>query len=34
MKPIMFNDIPFERRGDVAHTRVVCKVHPTKKDPN
>ena len=34
MKPIKFNDIPFDRQGDVAHTRVVCKVRPTKEDPN
>jgi hypothetical protein len=34
MKPIMFQDIPIDRRSDVAHTRVVCKVRPTKADPN
>ncbi len=34
MKPIMFQDIPIDCRSDVAHTRVVCKVRPTKADPN
>jgi hypothetical protein len=34
MKPIMFQDIPIDRRRDVAHTRVVCEVRPTKADPN
>ena len=26
MKVIMYNDITIKRRGDMAHTRVVCKV--------
>ena len=34
MKPIMFNSIPFDCQGDVAHTRAVCEVRPTKEDPN
>ena len=34
MKPIMYDDIPSDRRGDIAHTRVVCEVRPTKADPN
>ncbi len=34
MKPIMFQDIPINRQSDVAHTRIVCKVRPTKADPN
>ncbi len=34
MKPIMFQDIPINCQSDVAHTRVVCKVRPTKADPN
>jgi hypothetical protein len=34
MKPIMFHDIPHDRKGDIAHTRVVCEVRPTKADPN
>jgi hypothetical protein len=33
MKPIMVQDIPINRRSDVAHTRVVCEVRPTKADP-
>ena len=34
MRPIMFHDIPHDRKSDVAHTRVVCEVRPTKADPN
>jgi hypothetical protein len=34
MKVIMYNDIPIEHREDVAHTRVVCEVRPSKPDPN
>jgi hypothetical protein len=34
MKPIMFQDIPINCQSDVAHTRVVCEVRPTKTDPN
>ena len=30
----MFHKIPPEQVSDVAHTRVVCKVRPTKEDPN
>ena len=31
---IMFQDIPQDQKGDIAHTRVVCEVSPTKADPN
>ncbi len=34
MKPINFHSIPRDRISDVAHTRVVCEVRPTKSDPN
>ncbi len=34
MQPIMFQDILIDRQSDVAHTRVVCKVRPTKTDFN
>ena len=34
MRPIMFHDIPHDRKGDIAHTRVVCEIRPTKADPN
>ena len=34
MKVIRFDDIPVERRRDVAHTCVICKVRPSKPDPN
>ena len=34
MRPIMFHKIPKERHADIAHTRVVCELRPTKKDPN
>jgi len=30
----MFHDIPHDRKDNIAHTRVVCKVRPTKADPN
>ena len=34
MRPIMFDNIPHDRKRDVAHTRVVCEVRPAKADPN
>jgi hypothetical protein len=34
MRPIHYNNIPKERISDVAHTKVVCEVRPTKDDPN
>ena len=34
MKPIMFQDILQDCQSNVAHTRVVCKVRPTKADPS
>ena len=34
MRPIMFHKIPKDQVADVAHTRVVCEVRPTKDDPN
>jgi len=34
MRPIMFHDIPHDRKGDIAHTQVVCEVRPTKADLN
>ena len=34
MRSIMFHDIPHDQKGDIAHTRVVCEVRPTKADPN
>jgi hypothetical protein len=34
LQPIHFRDIPQERRGNVAHTRVVCEVQTPKADPN
>jgi hypothetical protein len=34
MKPIKYQDIPAKLQSDVAHTRVVCNVRPTKADPN
>ena len=34
MKPIKFQDIPVNHQSNVAHTRVVCKVRPTKTEPN
>ena len=33
-KVIRFNDIPFEKRKDICHTRVVCEYRPVKDDPN
>jgi len=30
----MFHDIPHDRKGDIAHTQVVCEVRPTKADLN
>ena len=34
MRPIKFHKIPQGRIPDVAHSRVVCEVRPTKSDPN
>ena len=34
MRPIHFVDIPKDRIADVAHTKVVCEVRPTKDNPN
>ena len=34
MRPIKFCDIPRDRVSDVAHTRVVCDIRPSKPDPN
>ncbi len=34
MCPIMFSNIPGNRITNVAHTKVVCEVGPTKADPN
>ena len=34
MKSIKYQDIPVNRRRDVAHTRVVCEVRPAKAEPN
>ena len=33
-KFIRFNDIPFYKRKDICHTRVVCEYRPDKDDPN
>ena len=33
-KVIRFNDIPFEKRKDICHTRVVCEYRPENDDPN
>ena len=33
-RPIYYQDIPHERRGDITYTRVVCEVRPQKDDPN
>ena len=33
-KVIRFNDILFEKRKDICHTRVVCEYRPDKDDPN
>jgi len=33
MRPIMFHYIPHNQKGNIAHTRVVCEVRPTKADP-
>jgi hypothetical protein len=30
----MFHKIPKDQVADVAHTRVVCEVRPTKDDPD
>jgi hypothetical protein len=34
MRPIMFQKNPPDRTLDVAHSRVVCEVQPTKEEPN
>ena len=31
---IRFKNIPFEKRKDICHTRVVCEYRPDKDDPN
>ena len=31
---ICFNDITFEKRKDIFHTRVVCEYCPENDDPN
>ena len=31
---IRFNNIPFEKRKDICHTRGVCEYRPDKYDPN
>ena len=33
-KVVRFNDIPFDKRKDIFHTRVVCEYCPEKDDPN
>jgi hypothetical protein len=33
-RPIHYQDIPEDRRGDITYTRVVCEVRPQKDDPN
>ena len=33
-RPIRYEDIPAERRGDVTYTRVVCEVRPQKEEQN
>ena len=33
-KVIRFNNIPFDKRKDIYHTRVVCEYCPDKDDPN
>ena len=33
-KVIRFNDIPFEKRKDIYHTRMECEYRPDKGDPN
>ena len=33
-KVVRFNDIPFEKRKDIFHTRVVCEYRPDKDDSN
>ena len=32
--PILYCDIPADRRRDITYTRVVCEVRPQKEDPN
>ena len=33
-KVVRFNDINFEKRKGICHTRVVCEYRPDKDDPN
>ena len=33
-KVIRFNDVPFEKRKNICHTRVVYEYRPEKDDPN
>ena len=33
-KVIHFNNIPFEKRKGICHTRLVCEYRPDKDDPN
>ena len=33
-KVVHFKDLPFEKRKDICHTRVVCEYRPDKDDPN
>ena len=33
-KVIRFNNIPFDKRKDIFHTRVMCEYRPDKDDPN
>ena len=33
-KVIRFNNIPFEKRNNICHTRVVCEYRPDKDDSN
>ena len=32
-KVIRFNDIPFDKRNDICHTRVVCEYCPEMDEP-
>eukprot|EP00804_Cyclotella_cryptica_P000722 CCRYP_001010-RA/>CCRYP_001010-RA protein AED:0.32 eAED:0.24 QI:0/0/0/1/0.5/0.66/3/0/551 len=31
---IDYDDIPFDRRSEITYSKVVCKVHPEKSDPD
>ena len=33
-KVIKYEDTPLDKRGDICHYRVVCKVQPEKDNPN